>query len=108
MMSHGTFLELLDMAARERGLRAEITLFPQGAFGPGKLDERPVARIRLDPDAMVTKDPLFVQILAAPHQPQRLRHRAPGARPSLAGHGSRGATGDPALRLRRHATSPRR
>ena len=33
MMSHGTFLELLDIAARERGLRAEITLFPEGAFG---------------------------------------------------------------------------
>jgi hypothetical protein len=28
MMSHGTFLELLDLAARERGQRAEISLFP--------------------------------------------------------------------------------
>ena len=64
MMSHGTFLELLDIAARERGLRAEITLFPEGAFGPEKLDQRPVARIRLAPDAAATKDPLFAQILA--------------------------------------------
>jgi len=63
MMSHGTFLELLDMAARERGLRADIALFPQGAFGPDKLDTRPVARIRLTPDATVTKDPLFAQVL---------------------------------------------
>jgi hypothetical protein len=63
MMSHGTFLELLDMAARERGLRADITLFPQGAFGPDKLDARPVAHIRLVPDAAVRKDPLFGQIL---------------------------------------------
>lgn len=63
MMSHGTFLELLDLAARERGLRADVTLFPQGAFGPDKVDTRPVARIRLTPDAAVQKDPLFAQIL---------------------------------------------
>jgi len=64
MMSHGTFLELVDIAARERGQRAEITLFPEGAFGPGQLDQRPVARIRLTADAAVNKDPLFAQILA--------------------------------------------
>jgi hypothetical protein len=63
MMSHGTFLELLDIAARERGQRAEITLFPEGAFGPEQLDSRPVARIRLSPDAALAKDPLFAQIL---------------------------------------------
>ncbi|MBK9573291.1 MAG: twin-arginine translocation pathway signal protein [Rhodoferax sp.] len=63
MMSHGTFLEMLDLAARERGLRADITLFPEGAFGPDKIDARPVARIRLTPDAAVAKDPLFGQIL---------------------------------------------
>ena len=63
MMSHGTFLEVLDIAARERGLRADVTLFPQGAFGPGKPDQRPVARIRLTPDPGVRKDPLFGQIL---------------------------------------------
>ena len=63
MMSHGTFLELLDLAARERGLRADITLFPHGAFGPDKLDTRPVARITLVPDATISKDPLFNQIL---------------------------------------------
>ena len=63
MMSHGTFLELLDMAARERGIRTDITLFPDGAFGPGPLDQRLVARIRLEPDATVQKDPLFAQIL---------------------------------------------
>jgi hypothetical protein len=63
MMSHGTFLELLDIAARERGLRAEITLFPEGEFGPKGLDQRPVARIRLVADETVKKDPLFAQIL---------------------------------------------
>jgi len=63
MMSHGTFLELLDIAARERGRRAEITLFPEGEFGPEKLDRRPVARVRLAADAALDKDPLFAQIL---------------------------------------------
>jgi hypothetical protein len=63
MMSHGTFLELLDLAARRRGLRAGIELFPQGEFGPDKLDTRPVARIRLAPDASIKADPLFDQIL---------------------------------------------
>ncbi len=62
MMSHGTFLELLDLAARERGHRAEITLFPEGAYGPDKIDTRPVARVRLVADDAVQRDPLFAQI----------------------------------------------
>ncbi|MBK7590800.1 MAG: hypothetical protein IPI27_05565 [Betaproteobacteria bacterium] len=64
VMSQGTFLELLDLAARERGHRAEITLFPEGVFGPEGVDHRPVARIRLVPDAAVAKDPLFAQIMS--------------------------------------------
>ena len=32
MMSHGTFLELLDLSAREKGLRADIELFPEDEF----------------------------------------------------------------------------
>lgn len=63
MMSHGTFLELLDMAARERGQRAELTLFPEGAYAAERVDARPVARIRLQPDPAVPRDPLFSQIL---------------------------------------------
>jgi hypothetical protein len=63
MVSHGSFLELLDQAAKERGLRADITLFPEGVFGPNGPDTRPVARIRLTPDAAVQKDPLFTQVL---------------------------------------------
>lgn len=62
VMSHGTFLELLDLAARERGHRADIQLFPQGAFAPERLDQRPVALVRLRPDAAVPRDPLFAQI----------------------------------------------
>ena len=63
MMAQGTFLELLDMAAREKGFRAEIDLFPEGEFGPKAVDQRPVARVRLTADAAVVKDPLFAQIL---------------------------------------------
>jgi hypothetical protein len=63
MMSQGTFLELLDLAAREHGQRAEISLFPDGVFDGDKPDERATARIRLAADAGVNKDPLFAQIL---------------------------------------------
>jgi hypothetical protein len=57
------YCDLLDLAARQKGLRADIELFPQGAFGPSAIDKRPVARIRLTPDASVRPDPLFAQIL---------------------------------------------
>ena len=63
MMSHGTFLELMNIAAHERGLRAEITLFPEGVYPPNKIDERPVARVKLIAGAAARKDPLFAQIL---------------------------------------------
>jgi hypothetical protein len=63
MMSQGTFLELLDLAAKQKGLRAEIVLFPQGVFPPTTVDARPTARIRLLADAMVKPDPLFAHIL---------------------------------------------
>lgn len=62
MLSHGTFLELLDMAAREQGLRAEIELFPEGVFDAAKIDQRPVAHIRLLADSSISKEPLFAQI----------------------------------------------
>lgn len=62
MMSQGTFLELLDLAARARGQRAEITLFPEGVFPPQTVDGRPTARIRLQPDTTVRPDPLFAQV----------------------------------------------
>jgi hypothetical protein len=63
LMSQGTFLELLDLAARRRGLRADIELFPQGEFGPDKPDRRPTARIHLTPDPTIAPDPLFDQVL---------------------------------------------
>lgn len=58
----GAFLELVDIAARENGHRAEITLWPEGEPQP-VLDGRPVAAVRLAPDAAVAKDPLYAQIV---------------------------------------------
>lgn len=62
VMSQGTFLELLDVAARQIGWRADITPFPAGAPGPQRLDERPTAHVRLVPDAGVRADPLYPAI----------------------------------------------
>lgn len=59
MMSHGTFIELLDMAARERGLKTDVELFPEGEFDFQKLDNRPVAVIQLTEDQNIQRDPLF-------------------------------------------------
>ncbi|MBX3611865.1 MAG: twin-arginine translocation pathway signal protein [Hydrogenophaga sp.] len=62
LMSQGTFIELLDQAARQRGHRADITLFPDGVFAADAVDDRPTARIRLVPDASQRPDPLFAQV----------------------------------------------
>lgn len=58
----GCFLELFELAAREAGYRASISLFPQGE--PGEvLNQKPVAHLKLDKDAGIKKDPLFQQVL---------------------------------------------
>jgi hypothetical protein len=79
MMSQGTFLELLDIAARQKGLRAHITLFPQGEFGPAALDKRPVARIVLTADAAIKPDPLFEQVLRRHTNREAYEMREPAA-----------------------------
>jgi len=56
----GAFLELLALAAAERGLRADITPFPQGEPQP-RLDQRPFAHVRLVDGG--ARDPLFAHIL---------------------------------------------
>jgi hypothetical protein len=63
LMGAGAFLELLAMAAAERGHRAEWDLFPDGEPGL-RLDAKPFARVRLLADAGVARDPLFAQVLA--------------------------------------------
>ncbi len=47
----GCFLETLNIAANERGYRGVFNLFPDGAH-PDRLDERPVARIKLIPTSL--------------------------------------------------------
>jgi hypothetical protein len=79
MMSQGTFLELLDLAAKQKGLRADITLFPQGEFGPATLDKRPVARIVLAADAGIKPDPLFADILQRHTNREAYEMREPAA-----------------------------
>jgi Nitroreductase family len=77
LIGHGAFLELLDLAASAVGHRTEITYFPKGEFGD-RIDERPIASIRLIPDAARKTDPLFEQILQrrsakVPYRTQPLR-----------------------------------
>ena len=61
LMGAGAFLELLTMAAAERGHRAELALFPDGEPGE-RLDRRPFARVRLLADAGTPRDALFAQL----------------------------------------------
>lgn len=62
LMGAGAFLELLTMAAAERGHRVGVALFPEGEPGP-RLDGKPFARVRLVADAAVPRDRLFAQVL---------------------------------------------
>jgi nitroreductase len=63
VVSQGTFIEALALALRERGLRPDVELFPEGAFEPHRLDDRPVARIRWTPEKASARDRLFDQLL---------------------------------------------
>ncbi len=63
MIGHGTFIELLAMAAAAQGQRADVTLFPEGSFAAETVDARPVASVRMTRDDSVRRDPLFDQVL---------------------------------------------
>jgi hypothetical protein len=58
-ISSGAFIENLEIAAREAGFRAEISLFPSGWPGAAMSPGDPVARIELACDDTVRTDPLF-------------------------------------------------
>jgi hypothetical protein len=62
LLGCGCFLELLDIAARQQGVNTDISVFPQGAPAPDKLDTRPIATIRRAL-GKATADPLFAQVL---------------------------------------------
>ncbi|MEO6743557.1 MAG: twin-arginine translocation pathway signal protein [Caldimonas sp.] len=64
VVSQGTFLELLVIALRERGVEPKVALFPDGEFTARGVDDRPVARISWNGTTpRATPDPLFGQIL---------------------------------------------
>lgn len=58
----GCFLETLSIAAAEQGYVADISYFPQGETAD-RLDQRPIAHIRLRKNEMLAPDPLFAEIL---------------------------------------------
>ncbi len=65
MIGQGTFLELLAIAATQRGLTAKISLFPDGAPDTNQLDisRLPIAHIDLVKNPTLAPDPLFDEIL---------------------------------------------
>ena len=63
LIGFGTFLELARIAAAERGVRLDITPFPEG-LPLSRLDARPVAHVAFASDASVRPDPLFGAITA--------------------------------------------
>jgi len=62
-VSHGAFIENLDLASRHFGYRTDIELFPGGWPGSSLELERPLATIELIEDTTVERDALFAQIL---------------------------------------------
>lgn len=67
LIGHGTFLELLDLAAQRAGFRAEIDLYPSGsapeASDAAMIARYPVARVTLTKNDGAAPDPLFDAIL---------------------------------------------
>jgi hypothetical protein len=77
LIGNGTFLELLNLAARERGYQADIHLFPEGEPDQKFLNDKPVARINLTRRQGIRTDPLFEQIIhrrsnKEPHRDEEL------------------------------------
>jgi hypothetical protein len=62
VIGHGTFLELLALAAAEDGYATEITPFPEGE-DMATLDARPVAQVRFVAGG-AEPNPLFAHVLA--------------------------------------------
>jgi hypothetical protein len=72
----GAFLELYRLAATHLGYTPTITMFPQGEPAT-RLDQRPLAKVTLNPHASATPDPLFAHITVRrtnrdPYDPTRV------------------------------------
>ena len=59
----GCFLELVRLAAAEKGYDANIAYFPEGA-AQAVLDDRPIATVELSPNPDAERDPLFSEIIS--------------------------------------------
>jgi hypothetical protein len=77
MISQGTFLELLAIAAAHEGLLAGIELFPAGLDSAGEIGSRPVAHVSLAPQKELPAGALF------PFIRQRHTNRRPFEGPAL-------------------------
>ena len=62
LMGAGAFLELLMMAAAERGYRAGVRLFPDG-IPDKKLDAKDFAIVQFTKEDGIARDPLFADVL---------------------------------------------
>ena len=62
-IGHGTFLEIVSIAASSFGHYAKIEYFPEGLYGNRELQNKPVARVELVESANVQLDPLFNHLL---------------------------------------------
>jgi hypothetical protein len=74
----GCFLELAQIAAAQRGIRLEISRFPEGEPQP-RLDRRPIARVRFVAASAVERDPLFAAILERRSTKDAFEPRVPDA-----------------------------
>ena len=61
-IGQGTFLEHLNLGARQMGYRADIKYFPAGEYGLYEIGQKPVARVELVKDNTVQPDPLYKYI----------------------------------------------
>ncbi len=61
-IGQGTFLELLEMAARQHGYRSDMVYFPDGEYSNAVVEDRPVAAVTFALDAKASPDPLFAEI----------------------------------------------
>ncbi|TGK20783.1 hypothetical protein EHO61_02630 [Leptospira fluminis] len=57
-IGQGTFLETLAIGSTRLGYKAEIEMFPKGKYETKDIGKKPVAKIRLLPDAGISADPL--------------------------------------------------
>lgn len=62
VIGFGCFIELTRLAAAQRGVGLELTLFPDGEPQP-QLDARPVARLKFISNPRVQRDPLYPAIV---------------------------------------------